>query len=147
MTKPRHQIIPAVYLLFLDGQKILLLRRFQTGWRDGEYSLPSGHLEGNESVMQAGVREAAEEVGVKIKVKDLEFVHVVNRQAQEGGHERVDFFFEIKKYQGKLINNEPHKCDDIRWFNINHPPANTVPLVKHVLDEITRSHYYSECDW
>lgn len=141
---PRFQITPAVYLIFREKNKILLLRRFNTGWSDGLYSLPSGHLDGNETARQCAVREAKEEVGVVIRLKDLKFVHVVNRMADNKDHERVDFFFAVQKYQGTLKNAEPEKCDNLKWAPINKLPKNMVPDVKAVLSEINKNHYYSE---
>ncbi|MDQ3005393.1 MAG: NUDIX domain-containing protein, partial [Chloroflexota bacterium] len=52
-----------VHLLFFRQNEMLLLRRFNTGFRDGEYSVPAGHLDGGEPVMSAATREAQEEVG------------------------------------------------------------------------------------
>ncbi len=43
-----------VHLLFFRDDKILLIRRFKTGFRDGEYSVPAGHLDGGETVIAAG---------------------------------------------------------------------------------------------
>ena len=147
MSNVRHQITPSVFLIFRDGKKVCMLRRFQTGWRDGEYTLPAGHIEKNESVIMAAIREAAEEVGVRLKPNDLEFVHVVNRRAEERDHERVDFFFEVKQYAGKLINNEPNKCDELAWLPLNELPENTVPPIKQALNGQARGEYYSEYDW
>ena len=53
----------AVYLIPIKGNKVLLSRRYQTGWMDGKYSLIAGHIDGNESVFTAIIREASEEDG------------------------------------------------------------------------------------
>ena len=53
----RARFPATVHLFFFRENQILLLRRFNTGFRDGEYSVPAGHLDGGETVMQAGIRE------------------------------------------------------------------------------------------
>lgn len=42
----RHKVVPAVYAVFRDGDRLLLLRRANTGYYDGYYSLPAGHVGG-----------------------------------------------------------------------------------------------------
>ncbi|HIE41446.1 MAG TPA: NUDIX domain-containing protein, partial [Candidatus Aenigmarchaeota archaeon] len=71
MPKERFKIIPTVYLVLIKDNKILLSRRFNTGFHDGEYSFPAGHLDGNETLIQAMVREAKEEIGIELKPEDL----------------------------------------------------------------------------
>ena len=39
--------IPAVYLLLVQDGKILLIRRCNTGYQYGNYSVPAGHMEGD----------------------------------------------------------------------------------------------------
>jgi len=119
-----------VHLFFLRENQILISRRFNTGFRDGEYSVPAGHLDGGETVMEAGVREAKEEVGVELNVNDMVFSSVMHRIEDD---ERVDFFVHVHKWQGEPFNAEPDKCDDLRWVEINNLPANTVPYVKQAL--------------
>jgi len=119
-----------VHLFFLRENQILISRRFNTGFRDGEYSVPAGHLDGGETVMEAGIREAKEEVGVELNVNDMVFSSVMHRIEDD---ERVDFFVHVHKWQGEPFNAEPDKCDDLRWVEINNLPANTVPYVKQAL--------------
>jgi len=119
-----------VHLLFFRGDQILLSRRFNTGFRDGEYSVPAGHLDGGETVMEAAAREAEEEVGIELEADDMTFSSVMHRIE---GDERVDFFVHVRKWQGEPFNAEPDKCDDLRWVNVNQLPSNTVPYVRRAL--------------
>ena len=45
MAKERNKIIPASYAVLIKDNKVLLVRRFNTGYEDGKYSLPAGHVE------------------------------------------------------------------------------------------------------
>lgn len=92
MTRQRFTLVLAAYLIIRQDDKVLLIRRANTGYYDGMYALPAGHVDGNEPAHRAAIREAKEEVGVTIHEEDLRFVHVMHRVAEEGDHERVDFF-------------------------------------------------------
>ncbi len=128
MTRARF---PAtVHLFFFRENQILLLRRFNTGFRDGEYSVPAGHLDGGETVRDAGVREGEEEVGVRIDAGDLVFSTVMHRIEDD---ERVDFFFTVDTWEGEPFNAEPEKCDEVRWVEMDALPPNTVPYVRQAL--------------
>jgi len=133
-----------VHLLFIDKNKILLARRFNTGYRDGEYSLPAGHLDGNETVIAAGIREAKEEVGVGIKPDDMTFSSVMHRIE---GEERVDFFVHIQKWDDEPFNAEPDKCDDLRWVNFNELPDNTIPYVSRAIANHLNGITFEEFGW
>src|SRR5512143_3734715 len=78
-----------VHMFFIEGDRILLSRRYNTGYMDGHYSVPAGHLDGDEPVRQAAVRETREEVGLSIQPEDVAFAGVFHRRE---GDERVDFF-------------------------------------------------------
>lgn len=110
MTGERYRAICALHLLLVRGGQILLSRRFNTGYEDGNYSVPAGHLEPNEPVTVGMAREVGEEIGVVINPKDLEVAHVMHRNA---GHGRIDFFFTAKKWEGEPENKEPEKCDGL----------------------------------
>ena len=126
-----------VHLFFFRANQVLLLRRFNTGFRDGEYSVPAGHLDGGETVIAAAAREAQEEIGVRIEVQDTVFSSVMHRL---DGEERVDFFVNIHKWQGEPFNAEPEKCDDLCWVNVDQLPANTAPYVKQALENHLNAH-------
>ena len=136
MINGRFSLIPAVYLIFVRNNQILLIRRFQTGYMDGYYGLPSGHIDGDEPADQAAIREAKEEVGITLQPEELEFAFLMHRRATEGNHERMDLFFKVKSWQGEPINAEPEKCDELLWTAQDDLPAKVVPEVKFVLDQI-----------
>ena len=96
-----NSCVPASYLVVLDSRRILLLKRANTGYQDGNYSFIAGHVENGESFSQCIVREAFEESGIIIDACDLEVVHTMYRE--KGGfnlNERVDVFFKATKWIG-----------------------------------------------
>ncbi len=145
MTNERFKLTTAVYLVLRNESKVLLLRRANTGYQDGKYSLVAGHLDGDELGTVAIVREAKEEAGIDIDPATLSFVHVAHRlNRNESGQERIDLFYESNKWSGQIINAEPEKCDDLSWFDINALPENILPFVKNVLEDISKGIAYSE---
>lgn len=66
MPDTRFKLRIAAHVVLVRDGHILLLRRWNTGFSDGQYSLPTGHLEDNEEVIAAASREAREEVGIEI---------------------------------------------------------------------------------
>src|SRR3989304_7290748 len=125
MVNRRFTLRAACYLLLIKKDKILLLRRFNTGWQDGKYTLISGHLEGCETVKQAMIREAKEEAGITFKEKDLRIVHIMHRKSN-GRLEYIDFFLTVDKWEGVPSINEKDKCDDMQWFSLKDLPKNTL---------------------
>ena len=143
--KNYFKVTPASYLVFEKNGEILLLKRTNTGYYDGNYSLPAGHFESDETAKDVAVREAKEEVGVKISPKDLELVHVSHRKSPIPiDHERMDLFFMVKHWKGELINAEPHKHEEIRWFPMDSLPLNMVPEVRQAVTKIINGERYGD---
>lgn len=138
----RHKVILAVFLIFREHGDVLLLRRFQTGYMDGSYSVPAGHVDGDEPAAVAACREAKEEVGVTIRPEQLKLVHTVHEKAE--GHERLNLGFEVLGYEGAIRNTEPHKCDELRWAPVNDLPATMVPSVRAILENVQKGIPYSD---
>ena len=145
MTESNRATFPvAIHLFFLIGNQILLLRRANTGYEDGNYSVVAGHVETGETVTEAAIREAREEVGVDISRESLTMAGVMHRRA---GDERVDFFFKVQNWSGTIVNQEPNKCDEIRWASDKNLPSNIVPYVKHAIELSSNSIWYEEYGW
>ena len=75
----RFQLMCSVQLILIKDNKILLLRRFNTGWMDGRYGFIAGHIDGGEEIKKAMIREAKEEAGITVFEEDLEVVHIMHR--------------------------------------------------------------------
>ena len=141
----RFTLIPAVHLFLIKNDQILLLRRFNTGYEDGNYSVPAGHLDGNEAATKAMVREAQEETGITLQPEALQLAHVMHRR--KPAEERIDFFFTARNWRGDPHIMEPHKCDDLSWFPLNQLPHNTVPYVRSAINNYLHNQIYSGYGW
>ena len=136
---PMRFTLPCAVHLFLlrNGDEVLLLRRANTGYEDGSYSVVAGHLDGGEEVVAAAIREAREEAGIALDLADLTVAGVMHRRADDG--ERIDFFLTAARWSGAITNAEPHKCDELAWFPLDALPANVIPYVRRALDTYRRA--------
>ena len=131
----RFRVVPAAYVLFRRGRLALLQLRAGTGYMDGYWATAAaGHVEAGESVFDAAAREAAEEVGVVVAPGDLVPATVMHRTGGTGESidERVDFFFECRRWAGEPRIVEPAKAGDLRWFDIDGLPDPVVPHERYV---------------
>jgi len=142
--KKRFTYIGSVYLILIHNGQVLLSRRFNTGYEDGKYGLVAGHMDGNESPTTAMIREAREEVGLKLQARDLQMVHVMHRKQED---ERIDFFFTASKWEGEPINTEPNRCDELSWFLLSKLPENIIPFIRLALTHFKNKETYSEFGW
>ncbi len=149
MPAERFRLVSAVHLFLVRDGRVLLVRRCNTGYEDGNYSVPAGHLDGDEEVVAAAAREAWEEVGIAVDRGDLRVVGVMHRRAEAGrmGDERIDFFLEASRWQGEVGNREPGKCDELVWAAPERLPANVIPYVRRALENWRRGVWFDSVGW
>jgi len=133
----------AVHLFLIRDEMILLLRRFNTGYEDGKYSVIAGHLDGDETVLAAMSREAREEAGIELE--NARVAGVMHRRARDG--ERIDFFVICHEWTGEIENREVEKCDDLRWVPIGALPPNTIPYVAAAISAWRAGEWFSSFGW
>ncbi|MEO6761632.1 MAG: NUDIX domain-containing protein [Candidatus Saccharimonadales bacterium] len=143
MSKDRFKFIVCAALILRDGDKILLSKRYNTGYQDGKFSLVSGHVDGDEFASEAMVREASEETGIVISKDNLDLVHT-SHQICDDGSERINVFFEVTKWDGNIENREPNKCSGLSWFSPSDLPEEIVSYIRFVIERISERKLYSE---
>ena len=125
------------------GKKILLHRRQNTGYQDGKLDIAaSGHVDKNETAIEAAVRECREELGINVNTVDLTFVHLQHRFSTDRIY--YDIYFTVNNFQGKPSIMEPHKCSELIWCCFNNLPNDIINCRKIVLQEYAAKNYYSE---
>ena len=139
----RFVVVPAAYVFLLrpgptpGAREVLLQLRQGTGYMDGHWAAAvAGHVERGESVFEAALREAREEVGVE----DVDLVPWCAMQRTGVGEdpidERVDYFFVATSWSGTPRILEPEKAADLRWFGLDTLPTPVVPHERRVLESI-----------
>lgn len=141
-TKNVHPGIPTGVHIVLerDGQ-VLMMRRANTGFFDGLYSLPGGHVEPGKSLREAAMRELREETGVR--ADGLEPFGVVHRLSDTN---RIDFFLRASAWEGEPRILEPDKCDEMGWYGLDALPDATVAYVRRALIG-TKEPWILESEW
>ena len=141
MKKEKFKMVSAVHLFFIRENKILLLRRYNTGYQDGMFSVVAGHLDGGEFVTSAASREAKEEADLTILEDDIDVIGIMHRFSDD---ERIDFFVNVRKWEGEIKNMEPDKCDLLEWFDIDDLPENIIPYIKRAINNFKNSVHFDE---
>lgn len=136
----RFQLTPVSYVVFRRRNCVLLQLRQGTDYLDGHWATAAaGHVESNESAIDAAAREAYEELGIVLSSADLRPLVVMHRK--QGGAEtrpgRVDFFFECTSWPTEPQLMEKNRASDLRWFRLDDLPSPVVPHERHVLERLS----------
>ena len=137
--------LPVVaHVFLLRSGSVLLLRRSNTGFEDGNYGLVGGHLDGEETVIQAAIRECEEEIGVEIEAADVQVIGVTHYTSPDG--EGIDFFL-----KASLRRGEPYarsECDELKWCGMDELPENTIPFVRRAMRRhLQAGEWFDEMGW
>jgi 8-oxo-dGTP pyrophosphatase MutT (NUDIX family) len=141
--KQRHKVISAAMVILERDGKVFLIKRANTGWRDGQYDLIAGHVEPGERVADAAIREAKEEAGVNIDKSDLQLVHVLSLSREDGDAQY--FYFKVTDWKGEPEAKEKDKSDGSGWYSTEDlEKIDVLPVVAHALGEVRAGKIYSE---
>jgi 8-oxo-dGTP diphosphatase len=144
----RQRVILAVHILLWRDGKVLLLRRANTGYMDGHYGLPAGHVEAGERALAAATRELVEECALNVEESDLNFFCVSHRHTDGEPDDRIDLFYSCTRWQGSPVNAEPEKCDEIIWVDPGALPLKVIPYIRAAIGHAEQDIIsYTEVGW
>ena len=144
MSKDRLKVKVAVFNIFKRDGHILLLLRQNTGYRDGYWTFPAGHVDSGELPSEASKREAKEETGTKVnKTTPL---HIIFRRKTGEYTPYIDIYFAVETFTGepRIPEAEKVKCAEMKWFPKNNFPNNLFPGLANALVNIEKGIPYSE---
>lgn len=129
----RHKVVPAViFLLEKDGRYLMLLRQ-NTGFMDNMWSLPGGHVEQGEHLLQAVIREAHEELGITVKEDAISLLGM-HHMLRNDGNEGLNLYYKITDWSGEPTNQEPALCGGLQWFPADALPENINPEFHEIIE-------------
>lgn len=120
-------------------------------WRQGTklwpgfLALPAGHIDEGENAIDAAIREAKEELSIEICEEDIIDSFVVNRR-NKSLKPYFDVYFEIDTYKGEITINEPEKCSELKWVDINNLPYDMVDFEVEALENRKKGITFSVID-
>lgn len=129
-------------VFFQDGEYLLLHKPKNKG---GGYGLPGGHVEKDETPIEALIREIKEELDVRIKPDDLILTKVIHRK--KGAIRKMHLVFSAKTWLGTPVNNEPKKCKGLLWASIDALPLDLSPTTFVTLYEDEDNKTYQETNF
>ena len=142
----REQFLSSIYLIIKnDRGDILLQRRQGTKLWCGFLALPAGHLDKGENAFDAAIREAKEELDIEITMNDIVDTFVVNRR-NKSLQPYYDVYFEIKNYKREIKINEPNKCSELIWCDINNLPKDMIDFEKEAIKNNLKGIKFSVID-
>tara|TARA_R100000808_G_scaffold20904_1_gene45217 strand:- start:359 stop:808 length:450 start_codon:yes stop_codon:yes gene_type:complete len=99
-----------------DKQQFLVIRRSDIDDREGQWTIPGGHIDEKDSSIEAGaVRELKEETNLVCKTSDLTYL---------GEPKKEKFYFLTQKWSGDVKVDKPNpetgeiEHDDWKWLTI-----------------------------
>ena len=113
MSRCEQTELTTLCLIYQDD-KILLQNRVKKDWQG--WTLPGGHIEPGESIVDAVVREMQEETGLTIKNPELRGVKQF--PIEEGRY--IVFLFRADEFEGELISSEEGR---MQWFSRSELPS------------------------
>jgi 8-oxo-dGTP diphosphatase len=127
----RQRPFLAVYCIILRDQRLLLMKRINTGYADGQWSVPAGHVDEGEAAAEAATRELAEETALNVNPDDWRLHAVMHRRTID--RTIIDVFFRVNLLDGEPRNLEPTRCAELRFFPLTGLPELFVPYVRMAL--------------
>ena len=121
-------------VIYLDGKKVLLLKRKDNVPYGGKWGFPGGGAEKGETPEEAAIRETAEETGIKVLPEDLVFLEKVVSPDKRDVH-----VFACNNFEGNVDAQKVYKeHDGYEWVAMDElsdydKPDNSDHLIKKAL--------------
>jgi 8-oxo-dGTP pyrophosphatase MutT (NUDIX family) len=134
----RFKAAVAVYGLLRRDGLVLLLRRANSGFHDGELALPAGHVDEGESALSAIVRELREEVVLDVRPQDCRLALTGHAGPERPGDDTyVDLYFTVDRWVGEPRIGEPDRAVELVWAPVDDLPGDVVGFMAEAIGTIT----------
>lgn len=143
----RFTLSISVFVIVRSAERVLLLRRSNTGWKDGFFSLPAGGHDGKETLAAAAARELKEETSLHAEEQDMKLVHLLHCSSGDSGGEWMGAFFEAQRWRGEPRLVESDKHDRLDWYPVSELPDNLIPYTRQGMQLSGQGLAFSTYGW
>jgi ADP-ribose pyrophosphatase YjhB (NUDIX family) len=119
----RRRVVVDVILLLVRNGRVLLRERANTGYGDGAYEPPSGHLADRETIVDTAIRVASA-AGIVIGAENVSLAHVMHDVSGSG---RIAFFLSVSGWVDQPTS------PDVCWFPVGDLPTNMLDRARVAL--------------
>lgn len=145
MAGRKERVELTTLCLVTRGDELLLQNRVKADWRG--YTLPGGHVEPGESIVEAVIRETKEETGLTVIHPRLCGL----KQFPDRDGRYLVFLFRAEQFEGQLRSSEEGAVEWVKFADL--PEKKTVADLEQLLqvmlsDELTEFQYViRDCNW
>jgi len=134
MNERRLVRLVSYVLLERDGR--ILLGKRKNAFGAGCWSMPAGHIEHGESVIECAKRELKEETGLEAGPFEFVAAKLIPPYELNGvmSGDYVAFLVRPKEWVGEPANTEPDKNEGWGWFDLAALPEPMFPPVALLLE-------------
>lgn len=114
----KQQVITASVFISFDNKVLLVKRSDSETFAPGHWELPGGHVNFGETTTDALVREAKEETGLDVKVKNAfhEFTYIIPEENKH--YIEVIYMASLKNVNQEIVLN-PDEHSTYRWVSLD----------------------------
>lgn len=133
----RNKVVQIVQMVVSNHQNdVLLLERANTGFLDGWLTLPGGHVEKDEPILEAAIRECREETTLQVTEAQVGLV-----MPYRGG---VDYVVVARSWNGTPTIGEPSNCSRLEWFSRDDLPEHATRVVRTALKLLSQGVWFHQ---
>jgi 8-oxo-dGTP diphosphatase len=139
--KPERQWVKLVVYVMLERDGKILLGKRKNAFGEGHYSMPAGHIEKGETVLDCAKRELLEET--TLEADEFEFVCVRLLKPYEINGVRADpyvaFCVMAKGWKGEPKTMEHEKNEGWEWHSLDKLPEPLFFPIKMLVECVKNS--------
>ncbi len=121
------------------GQILLQKRGADSRNETGKWSKPGGKIDFGETAIEAMKREVREETNLEIEIWGYlpHTDHIIKKENQHWI--AINYLANLKSGDLKIL--EPHKCEKMKWFDIDKLPKKIVQTTKESVENFLKGGY------